>query len=226
MNSFAEENYLKVIYKVTESGGGFTSTNEVAKMNNTTPASVTDMLKRLAKKRFIRYKKYQGLSMTDSGRKVALAVIRKHRLWEMFLVKTLKFKWNEVHEVAEQLEHIRSEKLIQHIDKVLRFPRFDPHGDPIPDMNGNFLSPKEKPFLLSDAKEGLRCVVSGVVDHSNIFLKLLDKSSIKLGSKIIVEEIQTYDHSMLIMLQGKKRIYISNQISKNLLVNNAHNRDK
>jgi len=226
MNSFTEENYLKAIYKIAESGDGYITTNDIARKINTTPASVTDMLKKLSKKKLIRYKKYQGLSMTEAGKMIALSVIRKHRLWEMFLVKVLKFKWDEVHEMAEQLEHIRSEKLVQHIDKVLRFPKFDPHGDPIPDTHGKFISSKEKSFQLSEAKQNSTYVISGVIDHSNAFLQLLDKSGILLGSKIKVKDVQPYDKSLAILLNGKKRLCISNQIAKNILVSNAGGKKK
>jgi DtxR family Mn-dependent transcriptional regulator len=226
MNSLAEENYLKAIYKIAETGDGYILTNDIARKMNTTAASVTDMLKKLAKKKLIRYKKYQGLSLTEPGRKTALNVIRKHRLWEMFLVKVLKFKWDEVHEVAEQLEHIRSEKLIQHIDKVLNFPKIDPHGDPIPDTNGKFILSKQKSIPLSDSKERNQYSVTGVIDHSNSFLQLLDKAGIMLGSRIKVRDVQPYDRSLSVILNGKKKLFLSNQIAKNILVANAHSRNK
>jgi DtxR family Mn-dependent transcriptional regulator len=224
MNSLAEENYLKAIYKIAESGDGQISTNEIARKLNTTAASVTDMLKKLSKKKFIKYKKYQGLSMTESGKKVALGIIRKHRLWEMFLVKILKFKWDEVHDIAEQMEHIQSEKLVQHIDKVLNYPKFDPHGDPIPDMNGKFVIAKEKPLLLADVKQDKKYIVTGVVDHSGSFLQLLDKSGIVLGSRISVKAVQPYDKSLSVRLNGKKNLFISSQIARNILVSNAPKR--
>ena len=221
MNSLAEENYLKAIYKIAELGDGSISTNAIAHKLNTSAASVTDMLKKLAKKKFIKYKKYNGLSMTESGKRVALGIIRKHRLWEMFLVKVLKFKWDEVHDIAEQMEHIRSEKLIQHIDKALNYPRFDPHGDPIPDMNGKMVVLKEKSVLLSEVKEGKQYLVTGVVDHSMSFLQLLDKSGIQLGSKMKVKAVQPYDRSLSVMLNNKKNLFISSQIAKNILVSNS-----
>lgn len=221
MNSFTEENYLKAIYKISEMGVETISTNEIARKLNTTAASVTDMLKKLSGKGYIKYKKYQGLSLTESGRKVALGVIRKHRLWEMFLVKVLGFKWDEVHDIAEQMEHIQSEKLIQHIDKALNFPKFDPHGDPIPDVNGKMALLKEKSVLLSDVKVGKQHVITGVVDHSRSFLQLLDQSGIILGSKVKVKSVQAYDQSLSIILNGKKNLFISNQIAKNILVSNT-----
>lgn len=226
MNTFTEENYLKAIYKLAEEGKGYITTNDIARKINTTAASVTDMLKKLSAKKLIKYKKYHGVSMTANGEKIALSVIRRHRLWEMFLVKILKFKWDEVHDVAEQLEHVHSEKLVQHIDKFLHFPKFDPHGDPIPDMNGRFVLSKEKSIPLSDVKHEKGCVVTGVIDHSMSFLQLLDKSGIILGSKIKVKAVQPYDKSLALLLNGKKRLYISNQIAKNILVSNANGRNK
>ncbi len=226
MNSLAEENYLKAIYKLQERGAQTITTNDIAKKISTSAASVTDMLKKLSKKRLIRYKKYYGLKLTEPGKKVALGIIRKHRLWEMFLVKVLKFKWDEVHEVAEQLEHIRSEKLTQHLDKVLGFPKFDPHGDPIPDTKGRFVQPRVQSLFLSEGKRGSTYIMNGVVDHSNSFLNLLDKSGILLGSKIRVRDIQPYDKSLSILLNGKKQLFISGQIANNILVSNVKGRSK
>lgn len=220
MNSFTEENYLKAIYKIAEKEKGVITTNDIARKLNTTAASVTDMLKKLSKKKFIKYKKYNGLSMTDAGKRIALGIIRKHRLWEMFLVKVLKFKWDEVHDIAEQMEHIQSDKLVQHIDKALNYPKFDPHGDPIPDMNGKMILSKEKSVLLSELKIEKPCIVTGVVDHSRSFLQLLDKSGIILGSKLRVKAVQPYDRSLSILLNGKKRLFISSEIAKNILVSN------
>ncbi|TAL60243.1 MAG: metal-dependent transcriptional regulator [Bacteroidetes bacterium] len=220
MNSFTEENYLKAIYKIAEMGDGAITTNDIARKLSTTAASVTDMLKKLSKKKFIKYKRYNGLSMTESGKRIALAVIRKHRLWEMFLVKALKFKWDEVHDIAEQMEHVQSEKLVQHIDKALNYPKFDPHGDPIPDTNGKMVLSKERSVLLADVKEGRQYMVTGVVDHSRSFLQLLDKSGIILGSKVRVKAVQPYDRSLSLLLNGKKNLFISNQIAKNILVSN------
>lgn len=221
MNSLAEENYLKAIYKLAESGAENISTNAIAHKLSTSAASVTDMLKKLSAKKLIKYKKYQGLSMTESGKKVALGIIRKHRLWEMFLVKVLKFKWDEVHDIAEQMEHIQSEKLVQHIDKALNFPKFDPHGDPIPDVNGKMILAKNKSVLLAEIKEGKQHIITGVVDHSRSFLQLLDKSGITLGSKVKVKAVQPYDKSLSVILNGKKNLFVSNQIAKNILVSNT-----
>lgn len=226
MNSLTEENYLKAIYKIGETGGGYITTNDIARQMQTSAASVTDMLKKLSKKKLIRYRKYRGLTLSESGKKIALTVIRKHRLWEMFLVKVLKFRWDEVHEVAEQLEHIRSEKLIRSIDRFLRYPKVDPHGDPIPDVNGKFSSPRERSFTLSHGQIDKTYVMNGVIDHADAFLQLLDKSGIRLGSKIKVRAIQPYDKSLSILLNGKKKLFISNQIARNILVTYGRSRIK
>ena len=218
MNSLTEENYLKAIYKLEEAEDGYITTNDIARKIGTTAASVTDMLKKLFRKKQIKYKRYNGVILTESGRKTALGIIRKHRLWEMFLVKTLEFKWDEVHEVAEQLEHIHSEKLVRHIDKFLKYPKFDPHGDPIPDTNGRFVPQKTKSFPLAEAKQNIPCLMTGLMDHSKSFLQLLDKSRIVLGSKIKVKDVQPYDKSLAIILNGSKRLFISNQIARNILV--------
>ncbi|HNO70745.1 MAG TPA: metal-dependent transcriptional regulator [Bacteroidia bacterium] len=223
MSSFAEENYLKAIYKLSERTEGEIYTNDIAKRMQTSAASVTDMLKKLAKKKFINYQRYKGISLTELGIRTALGVIRKHRLWEMFLVKVLGFKWDEVHEVAEQLEHVRSEKLIQHIDKFLNYPKFDPHGDPIPDMHGNFGS-KQKPFSLSEGKTNQKYIMNGVVDHSTSFLNVLDKLGVSLGVKMTISSIQSYDRSLHVQLNSKEKIFLSNQIAKNILV--LHDKNK
>lgn len=217
MYSFTAENYLKAIYKLEEAGNRDITTNDIAAKVNTAAATVTDMLKKLSRKKLLRYKKYNGVRLTESGRKAALHVIRKHRLWEMFIAKTLRFKWDEVHEVAEQLEHIHSEKLIRRIDQFLKYPKFDPHGDPIPDTNGNFISGR-KSMPLSDLLPGKTIVMTGVADHSIGFLQLLDKSGIVLGCKLKIKAVQPYDKSLSILLNGKKKLFISSQIAKNILV--------
>lgn len=224
--SFAEENYLKAIYKIAENGDEFITTNDVATHLKTSAASVTDMLKKLSRKNLIYYRKYYGLKLSKTGRGVAVNVIRKHRLWEMFLVKILEFKWDEVHDIAEQLEHIRSDKLVRQLDKYLGFPKTDPHGDPIPDSQGKFIAVKEKPTLLSAIKQGSGGVVVGVADHSISFLQFLDQCGIMLGVPIMVKEIRTYDKSMNILLNKKKTLFISNQLAKNILISNDKRRGK
>src|SRR5688500_18567354 len=160
MNSFTEENYLKAIFKLLEGDDEAVTTNAIAEKMNTRAASVTDMLKKLSEKKLINYKKYQGVTLTSSGKKIALNIIRKHRLWEVFLVEKLNFKWDEVHDIAEQLEHINSDTLIERIDKFLNYPKFDPHGDPIPDINGKFQS--NKSVLVSELKLNSVGIMTGV----------------------------------------------------------------
>ncbi|HWW38828.1 metal-dependent transcriptional regulator, partial [Pedobacter sp.] len=138
MESYTEENYLKVIYHLSNLTTGTVQTNAIADKIQTRPASVTDMMKKLAEKQLINYVKYQGVSLTEKGKATAVNIVRKHRLWELFLVKTLNFKWDEVHEIAEELEHVNSQLLIERLDEYLGYPKSDPHGDPIPDKNGNF----------------------------------------------------------------------------------------
>ncbi|MGQ0829049.1 MAG: metal-dependent transcriptional regulator [Bacteroidota bacterium] len=215
MNSFTEENYLKAIYKLVEQTGDVVTTNAIAEKINTKAASVTDMLKKLADKKLINYQKYQGVSLSKKGEKVALTIIRKHRLWEMFLVEHLDFKWDEVHDIAEQLEHINSDKLVERIDKFLNYPKVDPHGDPIPDMNGKLQIQKSYP--LSKYKKNDVCTVTGVVDHSPAFLQYLDRSGITLGNEIKIKDIVEFDRSLQITI-NKQTLFISNDVAKNILV--------
>jgi DtxR family Mn-dependent transcriptional regulator len=191
-------------------------TNDIAAEMNTKAASVTDMILKLASKKQVNYKKYKGLTLTEKGRKTALAIIRKHRLWEMFLVEKLDFRWDEVHDVAEQLEHINSDKLIEQVEKALNFPKFDPHGDPIPDVNGKIAV--QKSMLLSSAAVSDKTKLTGVIDHSTDFLRYLEKCGIKLGCEIKLEEENSYDKSLLISVNKGKSFFISNQVAKNLLI--------
>ncbi len=215
MNSFTEENYLKAIFKLIEQSGDTVTTNAIAEKIKTKAASVTDMLKKLADKKLIHYQKYQGVSLTKKGEKVALMIIRKHRLWEMFLVEHLDFKWDEVHDIAEQLEHINSDKLIEQIDKFLNHPKVDPHGDPIPNSNGKLQIQKSYP--LSKLKKNDSCIMTGVVDHSPSFLQYLDRSGITLGNEIKIKDLIEFDRSLQITV-NKRTLFISNDVAKNILV--------
>ena len=215
MPSFSEENYLKAIYKLLENGDKKITTNAIAARIEATPASVTDMLKKLSQKKLINYEKYQGVSLTPKGSKVAIEVIRKHRLWEFFLVNKLGYKWDEVHDLAEQLEHIKSDDLIDKLDEFLNFPKHDPHGDPIPDRNGAFK--RSNKIQLSDVKENSQVVITGVIDHQPSFLQYLDKNQLSMGKKINVKQIAPYDKSMEIIV-NKVRKHISHDVAKNILV--------
>lgn len=216
-NSFTEENYLKAIYKIAEKNDNEgVSTNEIASELLTKPASVTDMLKKLSEKKLIDYKKYQGVSLTTKGEKVAVDIIRKHRLWELFLVDKLGFKWDEVHEIAEQLEHIQSDELIDRLDNYLDHPKYDPHGDPIPNKSGVFST--KKMVELYEMSVGFTGNISGVSDHSAVFLKHLEKIGIRLGVEIKVEDKNQFDNSFWISVANADPIFISKEVAKNLLV--------
>ncbi|MGZ4056012.1 MAG: metal-dependent transcriptional regulator [Bacteroidia bacterium] len=216
MHSYTEENYMKAIFKLVEQSGDVVTTNAIAEKVKTKAASVTDMLKKLADKKLINYQKYQGVMLTPKGEKVALNIIRKHRLWEMFLVEKLDFKWDEVHDIAEELEHINSEKLIAQIDKFLNYPKVDPHGDPIPDVNGKLQVRKSKP--ISNFKKNDVLIMTGVVDHSAPFLQYLDKAGIALGHEIKIKNIIDFDKSLHISVNKNSSIFISNDAAKNILV--------
>lgn len=215
--SIVEENYLKAIYKIKEFSNEAVSTNALADHMDIKPATATDMLKRLSEKELINYIKYQGVTLTDKGNQKALGIIRKHRLWEMFLVEKLRFNWDEVHDVAEQLEHIQSEKLIDELDHLLGYPTVDPHGDPIPSAQGDIVN--ENRLSLSEFKKGAIVKVMGVKDHSTPFLNHLSSLGIDLGAMIEIKEINEYDNSLGISINQNKSSFISHRVAENLLVN-------
>ena len=216
--TLSEENYLKTIYHLTTIVKSEVSTNAIAEKMETKASSVTDMLKKLAEKDLIHYKKYQGVSLTVKGELTAKMIVRKHRLWEVFLVEKLDFSWDEVHDIAEQLEHIKSDKLINKLDDFLGNPTEDPHGDPIPDANGKIIR-KEK-LLLSDLNENQSGICIGVKDSSSEFLKYLDKLEIALGSKIELISKEEFDASHRIRVNDKE-LTISSKIANNLYVKKA-----
>jgi DtxR family transcriptional regulator, Mn-dependent transcriptional regulator len=218
MASFTEENYLKAIYHLSEnSETKAVSTNALSEVTQTKAASVTDMLKRLAEKELIHYIKYQGVTLTDIGRSLALQTIRKHRLWEVFLVNKLGFKWDEIHEIAEELEHIPSTELINRLDTFLEYPKFDPHGDPIP--NGVGVFPIQETIKLSNGKTNKTYRLLNVSEDSASFLQHLDKLQIKLGSFLEIININSYDSSIEVLVNNVQKVFLSNEVSKNLLVN-------
>ncbi len=215
MYSLSEENYLKAIFQLQKNSTDGVSTNAIAEKMETKASSVTDMVKRLSEKKLVSYKKYKGVKLSSKGKQTAVQVIRKHRLWEVFLVDQLNFSWDEVHEVAEQLEHIKSKKLIKELDKFLDYPKMDPHGDPIPDENGNIIVSEK--VLLSETELNSTVICVGVKDSSTDFLKFLDKNNISLGKKIKVLEKESFDESMLIKVEDIK-LRISKQVSSNIYV--------
>jgi DtxR family Mn-dependent transcriptional regulator len=214
MNTLAEENYLKSIYHLSLNATSV-STNQLAALLNTKASSVTDMLKKLADKELINYTPYQGVTLTEPGEKIAVNIIRKHRLWEYFLVEKLNFKWDQVHEMAEEMEHISSNELIDRLDKFMDCPKYDPHGDPIPDRNGQFNAHHLKPVSSIDVNEG--GVICGVRDHSKAFLQYLEKQGLTIGKRITALEIIEFDHSMVLQT-GENKIQISREVANNLLI--------
>lgn len=211
----SEENYIKVIYHLSLVSPKGVNTNAIAGMLETKASSVTDMLKKLSDKELVSYQKYQGVTLTDSGLISAKMIVRKHRLWEVFLLEKLDFAWDEVHEIAEELEHIKSETLINKLDAFLEFPDFDPHGDPIPNANG--VIKKINKLLLSDAELNREYQCVGVKDSSSDFLKYLDKQKIALGSIFRIMEREKFDDTLTVEIDSKK-ITISNKIAANLYV--------
>lgn len=215
MFSQSEENYLKAIYHLGNPSQKGVSTSDIANKLDTKASSVSDMIKKLSDKKLVVYKKYYGVNLTKKGKLIAASVVRKHRLWEVFLVDKLNFTWDEVHDVAEQLEHIKSKKLMEELDSFLGFPKTDPHGDPIPDKNGN-LQTIEK-TLLSNLKKGESGICIGVKDSSSDFLQYLDKQNIKLGDQIKVMDKEAFDESTHIQI-ANRNMNISKKIASNLYI--------
>jgi len=210
----SEENYLKAIFHLQEKEGTVT-TNVLAERLQTKPASVTDMMKKLNAKKLLHYKPYYGFSLSTEGKKIALSIIRRHRLWEYFLSEKLKFDWNEVHLLAEELEHVSSRQLIDRLDKYLGFPQFDPHGDPIPDNKGkikniNRLSLFELPFNQPAA-------VLQVTNQSKEMLEILEHKNIGIGTKLEVKKHFHFDHSIELKIKTAT-VTISEQLAKNIFV--------
>ena len=213
--TISEENYLKVIYHLSLVSPKGINTNAIAGMLNTKASSVTDMMKKLSDKELVAYQKYQGVTLTEKGFHSAKMIVRKHRLWEVFLVDKLNFSWDEVHEIAEELEHIKSEVLINKLDAFLDFPTFDPHGDPIPNADGEIM--KINKLLLSDSELNKEYQCVGVKDSSSSFLQYLDKQKIALGSKITVKEKESFDDTLLVEIDSRE-MTLSNKIANNLYV--------
>ena len=216
MISLTEENYLKAIFHLSEDGATAVLTNDLAIKMNTRAASVTDMIKRLSGKGLISYEKYYGVQVTKSGKTEALQIIRKHRLWETFLVEKLNFSWDEVHEVADQLEHIQSSALIEKLDRFLGYPKSDPHGEPIPDRNGKMEEVSRT--TLAEASPRKKATLLAVKNDSPSFLKYITKLGMKLGSKISVVDKTEFDGSREIIIDGKKKAFISRDAADNLII--------
>lgn len=213
--SLSEENYLKTIFHLEQKAQGSVSTNDIAEKMDTKASSVSDMIRKLGEKNLVDYVKYQGVTLTQKGKETALRVIRKHRLWEVFLVEKLAFQWDEVHDIAEELEHIESEELITRLDAFLGHPEFDPHGDPIPDENLQIKKIKKR--LLSELTVNQKSICVGVQESDDDFLQYLDKCQIGIGTKISVKTKENFDGSMQILV-GETSHFISKKIAENIYV--------
>jgi DtxR family Mn-dependent transcriptional regulator len=213
--STSEENYIKAIFHLQKQDG-IVTTNELANELKTKPASVTDMMKKLKIKKLLHYQPYQGFRLSTEGNKVALGIIRRHRLWEYFLAEKLKFTWDEVHEVAEDLEHVTNKKLIDKLDEFLGFPRVDPHGDPIPDANGRIEFSKKTG--LTELPLNTPAVVSSVSDQSSEILELLQHKKIAIGTRLEIKKKFDFDHSMEVRIGRQPAFTISRELAENIFV--------
>jgi DtxR family Mn-dependent transcriptional regulator len=214
--STSEENYIKTIFHL-QNGQDTVTTNALAEKLRTKPASVTDMMKKLKAKKLLHYQPYQGFRLTNEGKKVALDIIRRHRLWEFFLAEKLKFKWDEVHVVAEDLEHVSNKKLIEKLDEFLGYPKFDPHGDPIPDSLGKMENSGQ--ISLAELPVNRPAEVSRVVNQSDEMLELLQHKKINIGTKLEIKRKFGFDRSIEIKLRQLPPFSISEQLARNIFVN-------
>jgi DtxR family transcriptional regulator, Mn-dependent transcriptional regulator len=216
MNTNSEENYIKAIYTISRELKTGVTTGNIAALLNTKASSVTDMIQKLSDKSLVNYVKYQGVTLTPKGKKLAVKILRKHRLWELFLYQTLGFRWDEIHEIAEEMEHIKSDILIERLDRFLNHPDTDPHGDPIPDELGNV--PERRSFQLSQLSKGASGIVVGVGDESSSFLTYLDKIGIQIGTVIKIIEKHEFDHSFEITINESQLVHIGYLVSQNILI--------
>ncbi len=213
--SASKENYIKAIFHLQQEQESVT-TNALADALQTKPASVTDMLIKLKAQKLLQYEKYRGVKLTAEGKKLAVQIIRKHRLWEYFLVEKLQFGWEEVHDIAEELEHISSKKLIDRLDAFLDFPKADPHGDPIPDIHGKM--PSLQQSAVCDMPLNSSGTVNGISDQSAEMLELLRHKNIHLGTRLEVKKKFGVDGSIEIKIRNQQPVNISEHVAKNLLV--------
>lgn len=212
--SYSEENYLKTIYHL-QMQDHTVSTNAVANALQTSAASVTDMLKKLHSKKLLHYKPYHGFSLSADGRKAALFIVRRHRLWEAFLAEKLQFSWDEVHEVAEELEHVNHKKLIERLDAFLGYPQFDPHGDPIPDGKGKIKHLDAKP--INELPVGFTGTITMVSLQTKELLEELAQRQLQVGSVVELLSRSRFDGSMMLKV-AKKEILITKEMASHLLV--------
>ncbi|MDG1261185.1 MAG: metal-dependent transcriptional regulator [Flavobacteriales bacterium] len=216
MASQTVENYLKCIYALQQKSGEEVATNAIAERLETKASSVTDMLKKLKAKDLVDYQKYKGATLTKEGQRIAIDIIRRHRLWEVFLTKELNFSWDEVHDIAEELEHVESPQLIKRLDAYLGNPKYDPHGDPIPDEYGNLRDERDK-ILLSNLELNQKGIVIGVGESSSEYLQYLDSIGLTLGTSISVLERFPFDNSVKIKLNNQE-FQVSLIVAQNLVI--------
>jgi DtxR family transcriptional regulator, Mn-dependent transcriptional regulator len=214
-----EQNYIKAIYHLSQETDGTAYTQELAAAMSTTPASASDMVRKLSEKGLVSHIPYRGAKLNRKGEKAAMNIIRRHRLWELFLTEVLKFRWDEVHAMAEELEHVSSDLLLERIDEYLNYPRFDPHGDPIPDAQGR-IAPLSS-ILLANLDTGTRTQIVAVRERSADLLKYLEKSGLILGTSITIVQRYDFDKSMDILINEKKQMHISNEVALNILTGNT-----
>ena len=221
MLSVTEENYLKALYKLSDGSNKSVNTNALAELLKSTPASVTDMIKKLHEKKLVDHVKYKGANLTHEGAKLALSIIRRHRIWEVFLVETLQFSWDEIHEVAEELEHIASDLLIERLDIFLGYPEIDPHGDPIPSADGHIRSIAAVPLTqITDFQHAWK--VSAVTEDDTDFLRLLTRMGIALGTVLNIVEHHPFDDSYVVKIApNATEILITSKVAHNLLLKKA-----
>lgn len=215
MLTTTEENYIKALLRISVEGDGEAGTNQLAARLEVRPATVTDMVKKLSEKDLVDYKRYGKIKLTEKGRTKATEIVRKHRLWETFLYDKLEFSWDEVHDVAEQLEHIQSDKLIEQLDKYLGYPEFDPHGDTIPKANEEFVQEVRK--SLADSKVGMLYSVIAVKDNSQEFLQYASRLGLTISTELTVIEHFSFDNSLAISIHGDT-INVSKKVAENIYI--------
>jgi DtxR family Mn-dependent transcriptional regulator len=216
VHTLTEENYLKAIFRISQNADVKITPTAIAEALGNNPASVIDMIKKLTEKKLIDYDKREGVKLSDSGLNDAIQIVRKHRLWEVFLLEKLGYNWDEIHDIAEELEHIQDNTLADRLDKLLGFPEYDPHGDPIPKANGKV--PKSYSITLANVKEGADYRVAAVKDTSSAFLQYLLKLDIGIGTSIKLIEKISYDNSLVISIAGKEKTTVSQKFGENILV--------
>lgn len=215
MESLTEENYIKTIFALAQDTGEVFVSDLARKLAVKQP-TVNSMVKKLASKKMVSYAPYQGIRMTEKGKREALSIIRKHRLAELFLVKVLGLGWEEVHVIAEELEHVNSKRFFQRIDELLNYPKEDPHGEPIPDENGKMLS-KKKISLNEVVEGGVVKIVAVTVDEKS-FLDHLNTKGLRIGDSVVLKKRESYDGSILLINKKKTEQTLSHQVAERILV--------